>query len=344
MRRAPVVVAGGVAAVAAAMAFAVHSFVRPTSESPDFGGPGAGAVTVDITPGASAGEIGDVLEKAGVVASGQSFVQEVVVRSKEESLRPGRYLLRRRMAASAALDLLLSPRSRVVRKVTVPEGLRASEVLTVLSAGTGIPLDRFTSAIARPESLGLPAYAEGAAEGFLFPATYEIDPGTTAHDLLRSMVTRFRQAARTVGLERLAPRWHLTPRQAVTVASIVQAEGGTEADYPKVARVVYNRLARGAKLEMDSTVNYALRRHTLKVTTKDTQVASPYNTYLHAGLPPGPVGNPGESALRATLHPAQGEWYWFVTTDPRRKITKFTDKEAEFRKYRDELNRYLGAN
>lgn len=332
----------GTALAAVAVVFGLRSATDP--EAADFAGPGSGTVIVEITPGASAGEIGQTLERAGVVASTRSFVRAVVARSKEGSLQPGRYRLRRGMAASAALDLLLAPTSRVVRTVTVPEGLRLTEVLARLSAGSGIPLAEFTQAVARPRELGLPPYARGVVEGFLFPATYEIQPGMTARALLTAMVDRFRQAAREVRLEQLAPRHKLTPLQAVTVASIIQAEGGRDSDYPKIARVVYNRLQRGAKLEMDSTVNYALRRHTLKVSEQDTKVDSPYNTYARPGLPPAPIGNPGETALRAALHPAKGEWYWFVTTDPSRKITKFTDKEREFRKYREELNRYLARN
>ncbi|MFC0863902.1 endolytic transglycosylase MltG [Sphaerimonospora cavernae] len=344
MRRGPVIVAGGVALVTVAAVFGVRSVLRPAPDVEDFVGAGSGAVIVEIVPGQSAGEIGETLRRAGVVASTQSFVQVVVARSKEGSLQPGRYRMRRGMAAASALDLLLAPTSRVMRTVTVPEGLRLSEVLATLSAKSDIPLKDFTKAVARPDGLRLPAYARGVVEGFLFPATYEITPGTTAQGLLAAMVDRFRQAARDVRLERLAPRHNLTPLQAVTLASIVQAEGGRVSDYPKIAQVVYNRLRRGAKLEMDSTVNYALRRHTLKVSVQDTKVDSPYNTYARPGLPPAPIGNPGESALRAALQPAKGDWYWFVTTDPRRKITKFTDKETEFRKYREELNRYLGAN
>ncbi|MFI9574909.1 endolytic transglycosylase MltG [Microbispora rosea] len=344
MRRTAAAVAGGLALVAVAVAYGVHQVVGQPDGAPDFSGGGSGTVTIEITPGASAAEIGKTLEQAGVVASAQSFVEQVITRSKENGLHPGRYTLRRRMAAASALDLLLAPASRVVRTVTVPEGLRTSEVLRILADRTGIPAKDFATAVAEPRRLRLPAYADGTAEGFLFPATYEIEPGMTAVDLLRKMTARFRVAAAKVKLEDMAPRMRLTPRQAVTVASIVQAEGGVPADYPKIARVVYNRLARGAKLEMDSTINYALNRHTLKVSNEDTRVDSPYNTYARPGLPPGPIGNPGESALMAALHPAEGTWYWFVTTDPRRKITKFTDKEAEFRKYREELNRYLGTN
>ncbi|WP_344829995.1 endolytic transglycosylase MltG, partial [Nonomuraea dietziae] len=129
-----------------------------------------------------------------------------------------------------------------------------------------------------------------------------------------------------------------------TVASLVQAEGGRDTDYPKIARVIYNRLKGGTPLQLDATVTYALGRRTLKVSLKDTKVRSPYNTYRHKGLPPGPIANPGEKALLAALHPAEGDWYWFVTTDPEHRITKFTDKESEFVRYREELNDYLGTH
>jgi UPF0755 protein len=341
--RAPLAVAAG-AALLTAIAFGVYSVVKPAGGPEDYEGQGSGSVVVEITPGSGAGEIAETLERAGVVASAKSFLTAAMNRSKDGDLHPGRYRLKQRMAASAALDLLLDPRSRVIRRVTVPEGLRAPDVMATLSSGSGIGLADFTKAVADPEGLGLPSYAKGAVEGFLFPATYEVAPDATARGLLKNMIARFKTAARHVDLERLAPQRRLTPREIVTMASIIQAEGGHDSDYPKISRVIYNRLARGAKLEMDSTVNYVLRRHTLKVSEKDTKVASPYNTYANRGLPPGPIGNPGESALSAALHPAQGDWYWFVTTDPRRRITKFTDKEAEFMKYREELNKYLRTN
>jgi UPF0755 protein len=250
--------------------------------------------------------------------------------------------MRHDMTPASALDLLLSPGARIVTRVMIPEGLRAGEILARLSATSGIPLTDFKKAA--KGDVGLPAYAKGKLEGFLFPATYEIEPGMTAGALLSAVVGRFRRAAAEIGLDRLAKAGHLTPLEAVTVASIVQAEGGSPADFPKIARVIYNRLARGGRLEMDTTVLYALGRRTLKVSERDTKVASPFNTYRHAGLPPGPIGSPGESALLAALKPAKGDWYWFVTTDPGRRITKFTDNEGEFVKYREELNRYLQAH
>ncbi|MGN9842865.1 endolytic transglycosylase MltG [Nonomuraea sp. H19] len=340
IRKAGLISAALVASVAALGAGA-FVMLKPYLSPDDFEGAGSGSVTVRISPGSSAEAIGSALAEAGVVASTQSFIRATEDRAVADRLRPGHYRLRKGMAASAALDLLLSPASRVVRKVTVPEGLRVNEVLARLAQRAGLPLKELQNV--DKGLLGLPKYARGL-EGFLFPATYEIEPGDTAVDVLAAMVERFGAAARKVGLETGAARVQLTPLDAVTVASLIQAEGGTDEDYPKIARVIYNRLERGTKLEIDSTVLYAQNRRTLRVTERDTKVDSPYNTYRHKGLPPGPIANPGEKALIAALNPAKGDWRWFVTTDPAHRITKFTDKESEFVRYREELNKNLGAN
>ncbi|PZG07647.1 endolytic transglycosylase MltG, partial [Nonomuraea aridisoli] len=332
--------AGLVAGVLVIGAGAV-ALLKPLMSADDFEGTGSGAVTVRIAPGSSAAAIGSTLEEAGVVASVESFVQATEDRRVSDRLRPGHYRLRKGMAATAALDLLLAPSSRVVKRVTVPEGLRVSETLPRIAKQSGIPLKELQSV--DKELVGLPEYARGL-EGFLFPATYEIEPGNTAVDVLAAMVERFAQAARHVRLEERAQQVKLSPLEVVTVASLIQAEGGTDEDYPKISRVIYNRLAKDAPLEIDSTVLYAQNRRTLKVTESDTKVNSPYNTYRHKGLPPGPIANPGEKALIAALKPAKGDWYWFVTTDPAHRITKFTDKESEFVRYREELNKNLGTN
>ncbi|MGV9378412.1 endolytic transglycosylase MltG [Nonomuraea sp. NPDC003707] len=340
LRKAGMVSAGLIVSLVALGAGGI-AVLKPYLSPEDFDGPGSGAVTVRIAPGSSAQAIGSVLAEAGVVASAQSFVRVTEERAVTNRLRPGHYRMRKGMAAKAALDLLLAPSSRVVRRVTVPEGLRTSEVLARVAKLAGLPLKELQGV--DKALVGLPSYAEGL-EGFLFPATYEIEPGDTAVDVLAAMVERFQLAARQIGLEKEAARKHVTPLEAVTVASMIQAEGGVDADYPKISRVIYNRLQKGTPLEIDSTVLYAQNRRSLKITERDTKVDSPYNTYQHKGLPPGPIANPGEKALMAALNPAQGDWHWFVTTDPAHRITKFTDKESEFVRYREELNKNLGTS
>ncbi|MCW2878529.1 MAG: aminodeoxychorismate lyase [Sphaerisporangium sp.] len=344
-RRALLLLVGGGAALLVAAGLAgAYALFGPLMAPGDFDGKGSDPVVVEITPGASAGEIGDVLVRAEVVASTRSFVRVVEERGQSSSLRPGRYLLRKGMAAASALDLLLAPQSRIRRRVTIPEGLRVVETVARLAKGSGLRAAELVGFAARPAELALPAYAKGAVEGFLFPATYDIEPATTPRDLLRAMVRRFKHAAAHVGLEPGAAGLRMSPLEVVVVASIVQAEGGRDSDYPKIARVIYNRLASRAKLEMDSTVMYGLGKHGIVASHAEIKRDTPYNTYMHPGLPPGPISNPGEAALRAALHPAKGDWYWFVTIDPEHRITKFTDKESEFVKFREELNKRLGQH
>ncbi|GAA2575463.1 endolytic transglycosylase MltG [Actinomadura fulvescens] len=318
-------------------------WVKATLAPDDFKGRGEGVAMVRIKPGQSAREVAASLEAAGVVASDDAFIKAIKGSSKAGALRPGVYRLRKEMKATAAVGLLFDPATRVQRKIVVREGLRLDETLAALAKGSGIPQAEFAKAAADPAGLGLPSYAGGRLEGFLFPATYPVEPGTGARSLLRAMVQRFRQAAADVGLERRAGAVGLTPLQAVTVGSIAQAEGGGSADYPKITRVIYNRLRDGGRLQLDTTVLYAQKRHDLRVSEQDTRVRSPYNTYVNDGLPPGPISSPGEAALKAALDPAKGDWKFFVTVDPKNRVTKFTASESEFLHLRDQLNRALSA-
>jgi UPF0755 protein len=158
------------------------------------------------------------------------------------------------------------------------------------------------------------------------------------------MVARFK--SENAQLAAQAKAAHMTPGQIITMASLIQAEAGIPADEPKIARVLYNRInqvngpAKG-HLQLDTTVLYALKKRTLRVYLKDLQVNSPYNTYIVKGLPVGPIDSPGETAIQAALHPAPGNWYWFVTTDPDHKVTKFTNKDSEFLQFKKELDNYL---
>jgi UPF0755 protein len=164
--------------------------------------------------------------------------------------------------------------------------------------------------------------------------------------VLREMVTQFKKVATDIDLEGQARRRHMSPRDVVIIASLVQAESGATDDMPKIARVIDNRLHNPQpwmhQLQLDSTVMYGLNKYGIVASAADLKSTSPYNTYKHAGLPPGAISNPGEEALRAVLKPASGSWTYFVTTDPARHVTKFTASPAEFAKFREELQRNLG--
>jgi UPF0755 protein len=220
--------------------------------------------------------------------------------------------------------------------VVIPEGLRMDTTVELLAKATGIPVATFNAVLAHPAPLGLPPYARGNPEGFLFPATYDVEPGNTAVGVLSAMVTRFGVSATKIDLVHRAAAVHLTPYQVVVLASIVQAEG-TPADFPQIARTIMNRLHVNMKLQLNSTVNYVLKNGMAKLSTTDIATPSPYNTYLHAGLPPGPINSPGEAALDAVLAPAAGNWLYFVTVNPKTGLTKFTDSYAEFLTFKAQL-------
>ncbi|MCT9934298.1 endolytic transglycosylase MltG [Planotetraspora sp. A-T 1434] len=317
------------------------NWVRDVMIPKDFTGEGAGEVVIEIKDGASASEVAQTLEEQGVVASARAFVNAIGAAGKSSSLQPGEYTMHKGMSAASAVALL-DPKNRVLNRLTIREGLRLSKIFTELSTATGKPVEEFKQA-ARGD-IGLPKYAKGRLEGFAFPATYEVSPKQTPAQILTAMVDRFNQTAEKIDLEGQAKQIGRTPREIITIASIVQAESGNQGDMAKVARVIYNRLSRNPqmKLEMDSTLMYGLGKYGIAASNADLQSNSSYNTYKRLGLPPGPITNPGDHAIEAALHPADGTWLWFVTVDPQKGITKFTDKESEFWKLRQEFNRNHG--
>jgi len=247
------------------------------------------------------------------------------------------------MNAALVFALLLKPSSRVQTRVIIPEGWRLSQIIAALARDTGNP-QGYRQAIKNTAALNLPSFAHGKPEGYLFPATYDVQPNTPPLKVLQQMVTRFDAEAAGLHLPAAAAHAQLTQSDVIVVASLIQAEGKHLADFPKIARVIYNRLNSSPQipLQLDSTVMYALYTHGVRVTT-DQQVArhlkvkSPYNTFLHTGLPPGPIDSPGEAAIKAALHPAHGSWMYFVTVDPKTGLTKFTSSFAQFQRYEAEL-------
>jgi UPF0755 protein len=302
--------------------------------SPDYSGPGFGEVTVQVSPGDTAESLAPRLVQLGVVASTSSFVSAVKQSSCPTCLQPGFFRLHEHMKAALAYKLLLNPASRIQDLVTIPEGLRLTQILSKLESGKSpIPASALAKAAKDTAALGLPSYANGNLEGYLFPATYPITPGMTATNLLQAMVTRFDQEATSVNLVSAAAAVHLTPGQVITVASILEAEGGSPSYYSRVAEVIYNRLHAHWRLGLDSTVNYALHRFGVHLTTAQLAVNSPYNTTIHYGLPPGPIDSPGDAAIQAALHPAHGNYMFFVTVNLKTGLTKFTNSSAVFAQY-----------
>jgi UPF0755 protein len=315
----------------------------------DYPGPGTGKVLVEVSKGDTGADIGNTLKGKGVVKSVSAFTSAFADNPDSTGIQVGFYELRTQMKASDAVAQMADPANLIQTSVTVPEGLRVVDVVAILAKKTDFTKKQFTRVLDSPAKIGLPAYAKGSAEGYLFPATYAFGPKATPTTMLKAMVGRWRQAAGDADLEGGAEKLGYTPAELMTIASLVQAEGRGDV-MPKIARVIYNRLENpdngvtNGYLQIDATVNFALDRSLVAVPTKeDTLVDSPYNTYANAGLPPGPIEAPGDEALQAALNPVDGNWLFYITVNLATGETKFTDSYDEFLQFKQELKDYCAT-
>lgn len=249
---------------------------------------------------------------AGAVVAGTAVAVPLLVMGEEEAARP--------------------------TSLVIPEGWRAGQVYTAVDKALALPSGTTKKSLGKLD-LKLPNDADGNPEGYLFPATYPLEKNgkrATPDSLLSAMVDTANQKFGGAPIAAGAQRNAMNVYQAVTIASIVQAEAATKADMAKVARVIFNRLERGMPLQMDSTVNYALKRSTLRTTEADTRIESPYNSYQRMGLPPTPIGSPGDEAMHAAISPAAGDWLYFVTV--KAGDTRFTADYAEHQRNVAEFN------
>jgi uncharacterized YceG family protein len=307
-----------------------------TNEPDDYEGSGSGEVLVTIISGDTGADIAKTLKEKGVIASQDAFYQLLLAQADAPVFQPGTYALAQKMSARAALDALQDPSSKQANGFVIPEGTAMKDAFDLISSGTGVSVDDLKAAAADPASFGLPAEAK-TLEGFLFPATYEFEPNTSAHDILKRLVDRMYQALDKAGV---APenRW-----KTVVLAALVQREAGLRDDYPKVARVFLNRsdpaLWPSGLLQSDATVAYGTGNTHLVTTTDAERVDAnnPYNTYVHPGMVIGPISNPGDIAIDAAVHPADGPWLYFVTWNLETGETVFSttldEHEAGVRKW-----------
>ncbi|WP_051515379.1 endolytic transglycosylase MltG [Candidatus Blastococcus massiliensis] len=278
----------------------------------DYTGEGTGTVEIRVSEGDTLTDIARTLAEADVIASTGPFVDAAEDRPEATGIQPGRYGLRQQMSGAAALDLLLSNESRLLSRVTIPEGLTVARTLERLATETGRPIEEFEAAAADIPALGLPAYANGQLEGYLFPATYDVDPEDTPAQLLRSMVQQFTTVATGLQLEQRAAAVGRTPAEIVTVASMIQSETRLDSERPDVAQVIYNRLGQGIPLGIDATLAFALSKSGNDLTVTDLRTDGPYNTRTRTGLPPTPISSPGEASLEAALTPSSGNLLYYV--------------------------------
>jgi UPF0755 protein len=311
-----------------------------------------------VPEGAGGLKIGQLLLKQGIVESQKAFVNACDADSARcKNIQPGRYKVKLRSPAQAALAVLIDPKNKLVNQFTVIEGLSVIQTLKKLAEQTGIPLQQVQDAAKDPSTLGITAdwYARKdskpagttSIEGFLIPDTYAFDPSAKAADILKMMVQQFFKVADEVGIKAQAQARDISPYEMLITASIAQVES-KEVDFPKVARVIYNRAYKAEPaqpLGMDSAENYWLElngkptKNSGDMTAAElNDPANPYNTHGKPGLPIGPISNPGKAALQASSNPAQGNWLYFVTVD-KQGTTKFANTENEHCQYINEAIR-----
>ena len=340
-----------VVAIAVIVALGIFAYVKGVelvqgalsglSAPEDYSGDGQGSVTVEVREGDTSSDIAATLYDAGVVKSAEAFEEEAIADSRSLDIQPGVYRLREEMSARSALLLLLDPDAKVTNLLTIPEGLRAKEIVARIADETDFSKREATRAYAKAGSLGLPRYADGDPEGYLFPSTYDVSPRLSAVNLLRLMVEQFEAEARDVGVGRGTKALGVTPGDIVTVASLVQAEARRPRDMPKVASVIYNRLDQRMPLQMDSTLHYAVDSRGEVVAGRALrEIDSPYNTYQRRGLPPTPINSPGATALEAAAHPADSDYRYFVTVNLRTGATKFAGSYSDHLRNVDQYQEY----
>ncbi|HEV2385696.1 MAG TPA: endolytic transglycosylase MltG [Candidatus Acidoferrales bacterium] len=272
----------------------------------------AGAAVVDIPRGESTRAIAGLLASAGVVPSALGF-QLYCRWRRRQPLEAGEYRFDRPMTPPEVFDMLAQGRIWTVT-VTVPEGWTMLDIAAEVAREGLAGREAFLRSARDPSPVRDLAPRAPTLEGFLFPAVYRFPHRTTPRAITAAMVERFREAWTRVAGPDVPPRG-LTVEQVVTLASLVEEETPKPAERPVVAAVFLNRLELGYPLECDPSVVYALKlagRYNGALEPAELHVASAYNTYLHRGLPPGPIGNPGEASLRAALEPAHSDFLYFV--------------------------------
>ena len=331
--------------------YAAYSVLSPMvsglfsqSSGDDYPGPGEGRVDIVVTPGETGEDIATTLRDAGVVKTRVAYLDASAGDPKRAAaIQPGTYVLLEGMRAQDAFDTLSDPANRIVQRTTIREGLWKAETFAALSSSTGVPVEDYEKAAKDAKAIGLPAEAGGDVEGWLFPSTYEFADKATAAQQLKAMVAQTVGVLEDAGIER--DQWQRT----LTIASIVEGEVNGDADRPRVARVILNRLDGGPPsfglLQMDSTVHFIAQERGKAGTTDEQRASdSPYNTYKVQGLPPGPIGTPGEDSIVAAANPADGDWHFFVTVDPSTGETKFAVTQEEHDRNVQEFQAWCSAN
>lgn len=292
-----------------------------------------------LKPGTSALDVSDQLQDRGLIRSAYAFRMMLRVTHNGNKLQAGDHSLSPSMNSVQIMEELLKVVTLPEVSLTVPEGLTLRSIAKRVQHDLKIPTRDFAAFTIYPhdtfpDKKYLPATS---LEGYLFPDTYSFDPKVAAKDVVERMLKRYEEVVLALPevREEKFPQ-HLTLQQMMTVASLVEAEAKVDEDRPLIAAVYYNRLTHHMRMECDATILYAMgERKTLSLA--DLKYESPYNTYLHDGLPPGPICSPGLSSIQAALHP-KGDYLYYVRNDIKKDgshvfARTFAEHQGNIRKY-----------
>ena len=307
----------------------------------DYPGPGTGEVTITVPPGAGPRSVATDLQSKQVIANSESFLKQFA--ASGGALSPGTFTMRKEMSNSDAVAALLNKEQGKVMYFALSAGMRLNESLQAISQGTGVAVPELKALSDSPAQFGVPAKAKNL-EGFLFPGEYRFPVGTSAKDVLAKLVGSTLDELKSQGVTDPAKQY-----DAVTVASIVQAEGG-QAEYGDVAGAIYNRLKpnnteTAGLIQSDATVTYGLGIRSFHIDpAQKADKSNPYNTYANTGLPAGPIGSPGKTAIDAAAKPKTNDYLYWVTINLDTKETKFSKTLAEHNGYVAKYNAWCDAN
>jgi UPF0755 protein len=290
------------------------AFFWYSSKANPSGGPHT-AVTVVIPPGSSTAYIAAVLDQKKVISSARLFRYYLKFRGGGP-FQAGEYNFRERSSFGTVAHILSKGPTVVVQRLTIPEGYTLKQIAAKVGELPNRSAARFMQVAASGEvRSNYEPPSSTNLEGLVFPDTYFVRPNDDEKAILQRMVTEFDTRAAGAGVDDAAAKVGISPYQAIILASMIEREAKIDEDRGKVAQVIYNRLHKNMLLQIDATVVYALGGNKTRVLFSDLKVESPYNTYLHKGLPPGPISSPGAAALTAALNPTPGAWLFYVVID-----------------------------
>jgi len=295
-----------------------------------FHGDGSGSVQVTVPKGSSVSEVGDLLADKDVIDNSTLFQVRVTLAGKRSEIYSGHFTLANNMSYGAAIDALSTAPVKRTLTVTIPEGYTRSQAAQVVEEA-GVPGD-YTKATVKSKYLDPAAYGGKGAqdlEGFLFPDTFELKPKAPVEDLVQLQLQDFKRRIKGVDMS-YAKSKNLTVFDVVTIASMVEDEAGVDSQRGLVASVIYNRLHEGMPLGIDATIRFATGNYTEPLTESELAIDSPYNSRTNAGLPPGPISNPGLESIEAAAHPPKTGYLFYVTTPGACGKLTFAKTEAEF--------------